>query len=177
MGDEDTTYAFNALMEALNGFPDYKMIITYPNADNGGRKIIDMLETYALSRPGKVLVTRSLGQINYLSALRGARAVIGNSSSGIVEAPAFGVPTVNIGTRQNGRLFAQSILHCSADRASITQAITVAVSEAFFARCKCVLNPYGSGDVAQKITSKLETINLNAHKRFYDLRLSDFVGR
>ncbi len=102
LGEEAPEESFQALLDALDTFPDHQVILTYPNADDGGRRIIPMLEEYARSNPERVLAIPSLGQVRYLSAVKHAAAVIGNSSSGIIEVPAFDVPTVNIGSRQKG---------------------------------------------------------------------------
>ena len=89
-------------------------MITYPNADHGGRRIIEMIDEFAASQPLRVHAIVSLGQIRYLSVMKFAAAVIGNSSSGLIEAPSFGIPTINIGDRQAGRTCASSVLHCKA---------------------------------------------------------------
>ncbi|POC50989.1 UDP-N-acetylglucosamine 2-epimerase (hydrolyzing), partial [Vibrio vulnificus] len=84
--------SFQALLDALDSYPEHQVILTYPNADDGGRRIIPMLEAYAAANPQRVLAIPSLGQVRYLSAVKHASAVIGNSSSGIIEVPAFDVP-------------------------------------------------------------------------------------
>ncbi|OCH57400.1 UDP-N-acetyl-D-glucosamine 2-epimerase, UDP-hydrolysing, partial [Vibrio cyclitrophicus] len=109
LGDESPEDSFQALLDALDEYPNHQIILTYPNADDGGRRIIPMLEAYAAKQPSRVLAIPSLGQIRYLSSVKHAAAVIGNSSSGIIEVPAFDVPTVNIGSRQKGRLAAKSV--------------------------------------------------------------------
>ncbi|SQC91410.1 Polysialic acid biosynthesis protein P7 [Cedecea neteri] len=107
LSDEPATTSFLELLSALDKFKDYKIILTYPNADDGGRQIIPLLEKYASENAERVYAIPSLGQVRYLSAVKHAAAVIGNSSSGIIEVPAFNVPTVNIGVRQKGRLAAK----------------------------------------------------------------------
>lgn len=95
--------------------------------------------------------------------------MIGNSSSGIIEAPAFGVPTVNIGFRQRGRLAADSILHCATDRESIRQAIDRAVSPDFLELCHRVVSPYGQGNASRQIVRVIEKFGESTPKHFYDL--------
>ena len=114
----DTESRCRALLEALDRFPDSHVLITYPNNDAQGRVIIDMIESYALSNPDRVRVIPSLGKLRYLSALRCVSAVVGNSSSGIIEVPSMGIPTVDIGIRQRGRLCSDSVIHCG-DRKSV----------------------------------------------------------
>ncbi len=169
LAEEDPEISFRALLAALDQFPDHQVILTYPNADNGGRAIIPILEDYARSQPGRVLAIPSLGFRRYLSALGRAAAMIGNSSSGIIEAPAFGVPTVNIGARQLGRLAADSVLHCAPNQAAIADAITTAVSRDFAARCQGVANPYGQGSAAGQIVRVLEQHTGPFAKHFHDL--------
>ncbi len=91
------------MLDALDAIPGLRAIITYPNNDAGSEPIIERIRAFAAERPDSILVVKSLGMIRYLSAVRYAAAVVGNSSSGIVEVPSLGVPTVDIGTRQIGR--------------------------------------------------------------------------
>ena len=166
--DEDPEETFLSILAAIDRFPDYQVLLTYPNADNGGRKIILLLEDYAHRHPGRAAAVPSLGFKRYLSALRGAEAMIGNSSSGIIEAPSFGIPTINVGARQQGRLAAESVLHCQADAASIEYAITKAISPEFRQRAKDVINPYGQGNAAAQIVNVIEQHCGRFEKHFYD---------
>jgi UDP-N-acetylglucosamine 2-epimerase (non-hydrolysing) len=167
--DEDPEAAFRALLGALDQFRSHSVILTYPNADNGSRIIIPLLKEYARRNPGRIIALPSLGFKRYLSALSGAAAVIGNSSSGIIEAPSFGVPTVNIGARQLGRLSADSVLHCKPEQQSISDAIQKALSPEFTQFCRTALNPYGQGNAAKQIVSTLKNWTISTQKRFYDL--------
>lgn len=169
LADESPRDTFETLLEALDNFPEYGVILTYPNADNGGREMIPLLEAYAARWPGRVLAAKSLGTTRYLSVVALAAAVVGNSSSGLIEAPAFGVPTVNIGQRQGGRLVADSVLHCDANARSIRCAMQEALNPSFQKRCKNVRNPYGSGNAAGQITKVLADAPMSAEKYFYDL--------
>lgn len=166
---EDPASSFAALLGALDEFSDYGVVLTYPNADNGGRDLIPMIEDYAASNPGRVLAIPSLGFRRYLSVVGKAAAVVGNSSSGLIEVPSFGVPTVNIGARQQGRLCAESVVHCLPEKACIVAALETALSEPFSAACKQVENPYGQGDAAKQIVQILETCDVTGHKSFHDL--------
>lgn len=169
LGNEAPEEAFQALLDALNCFPEHQVILTYPNADDGGRRIIPMLEAYAASQPDRVLAIPSLGQVRYLSAVKYAAAVIGNSSSGIIEVPAFDVPTVNIGSRQKGRLAAKSVLHCEANRADIERAIRSANEREYKETVEEIENPYGQGNTSEKVIEMIKTLDFNPCKTFHDL--------
>ncbi len=166
---EDALPSFQAMLEALDRFPEHQVILTYPNADNGGRTIIPVLEEYARSRPERVVAITSLGFERYLSALQLAAVVVGNSSSGVIEAPAFGVPSVNIGQRQQGRLAAESVIHCPVDVDAIETSLSLALSPSFVAMSRSVVNPYGAGDAASQIVKVLERSDGTFHKTFHDL--------
>jgi len=167
--EESPEKSFNALLSALDSFPEYQIVLTYPNADNGGRAIIPMIEAYAQRQPERVLAIPSLGFRRYLSAVSMASAVVGNSSSGIIEVPAFGVPTVNIGVRQRGRLAAGSVLHCEPDAEVIERVLRLALSKEFSDSSKSAVNPYGQGNAAEAIVRVLERYDGTFNKTFYDL--------
>jgi UDP-N-acetylglucosamine 2-epimerase (non-hydrolysing) len=119
------------LLAALEGFPQASVIFTGANADPGHAAIAPLYRAFIARHPGRAHYFPSLGQLRYLSALRAAAAVVGNSSSGIIEAPLCGTPTVNIGDRQRGRLRAPSVIDCAEERAAITRAISRALGPAF----------------------------------------------
>ena len=169
LGDEDPVASFKALLEALEHFHSHQVIITYPNADDGGREIIPLIESYAASNSGRVLAIPSLGQMRYLSAVKYADVVIGNSSSGVIEVPSFNVPTVNIGVRQQGRLAAKSVLHCSATVDGILDAIALAVSRNYKKEDEKILNPYGQGNASIKVIKMIKSFDFSRMKVFYDL--------
>lgn len=170
LGKESPEESFKALLEALDSYPNYQVILTYPNADDGGRKIIPLLEAYASSQPNRVLAIPSLGQLRYLSAVKHAAAVIGNSSSGIIEVPAFDVPTVNIGDRQKGRLAAKSVLNCPADSQSIINTIKIAITRSYKGPNERITNPYGQGNASSKIIEMIKSMNFERSKIFYDIK-------
>ncbi|HGS4502156.1 TPA: UDP-N-acetylglucosamine 2-epimerase [Vibrio parahaemolyticus] len=171
LGEEAPEESFQALLDALDMFPDHQVILTYPNADDGGRRIIPMLEEYARSNPERVLAIPSLGQVRYLSAVKHAAAVIGNSSSGIIEVPAFDVPTVNIGSRQKGRLAAKSVLNAAATKESISNAISLAVSRKYKAENENIANPYGQGDSSKQVIEMIKGLDFEPCKSFYDVNI------
>ncbi|MEZ9663923.1 UDP-N-acetylglucosamine 2-epimerase [Vibrio cyclitrophicus] len=173
LGDESPEDSFQALLDALDEYPNHQIILTYPNADDGGRRIIPMLEAYAAKQPSRVLAIPSLGQIRYLSSVKHAAAVIGNSSSGIIEVPAFDVPTVNIGSRQKGRLAAKSVLNCEPSLASITEAISDAVKRNYKLDGETIINPYGQGDTSAQVIEMLKSLRFERSKAFHDLTLDN----
>lgn len=169
LADESPVDTFHELTTALDEFSSLKLIMTYPNADEGGRKIIPLIEHFALKHPNRVTVVPSLGQKRYLSAVKYASLVIGNSSSGIIEVPSFGVPTVDIGARQQGRIAAASVIHCNADRKSVTRAITEALDGIKANAFQETPNPYGKGKASEKILSILRNDIPSTIKKFYDI--------
>ena len=171
LAEEPAQQAMGALFAVLDEYPDYQIVITYPNADDGGREIIQWIDVYAAAQPQRVLALASLGQQRYLSAVKYSTAVVGNSSSGIIEVPSFGVPTVNIGQRQKGRLAASSVIHCHSDVADLRRALQAAVAADYPGVGGEVGNPYGDGNAAEKIITMLRTAELGGVKSFYDLQL------
>ncbi len=161
--------SFKLLLNALDEMTDYQVLFTYPNADNGGHAIIQQIEQYCKLNAHRAFASVSLGSTRYLSAVAHAEAVIGNSSSGLIEVPAFRVPTVNIGKRQEGRLAADSVIQCMAEFDEIKTAISKAISADFKEKCCNVINPYGDGRVSDRIIPILKTHNLSAMKHFQDL--------
>jgi UDP-N-acetylglucosamine 2-epimerase (non-hydrolysing)/GDP/UDP-N,N'-diacetylbacillosamine 2-epimerase (hydrolysing) len=159
---------FKQILEALDALgSNVGLIVTRPNADAGARALIEALDAFAASR-SNVLAVANLGTRACLSTLAQVDAVVGNSSSGLYEAPSFRIPTVNIGGRQNGRLRAASVIDCPAEK----DAIIAAVQQAFAADCSKVVNPYGDGGAAPRIVAALRAVSDPAallRKRFHDL--------
>lgn len=157
---------FEALLTALDAFPEVAKWITRPNADPGGAAVEARLDRWAAGR-ADVHVFASLGQLRYLSLMAQVDAVVGNSSSGLYEAPSFGVPTVDIGDRQKGRLAAASVIHCDPEPSAIEDAIR----RAFEIDCSGVENPYGDGDSARRIVDILRAApprEILRAKRFHE---------
>ncbi len=159
-------------LAAVKAFPDMQFIVTKSNADEGGAKINELLDE-ADKEIANIHVHTSLGVRRYLSLMRFAECVVGNSSSGIIETPAFKVPTVNIGDRQKGRLGAESIINCAEGSQDIISAINKALSAEFRAVCKNVVSPYGDGHAAPGIAqTAYDTVmnkKIDLKKSFYDL--------
>ena len=168
LASEPAKASFESLLRALDAFPQHQIILTYPNADDGGREIIPVLEAYAKQQPTRVLAIPSLGHQRYLSAVKYAAAVVGNSSSGIIEVPSFKVPTINLGERQRGRLAAASVFSCPSNMAAIIETL----QEALKFDLSQVFNPYGKGKASEAILEQLKVADLSVVKTFYDLQES-----
>jgi UDP-hydrolysing UDP-N-acetyl-D-glucosamine 2-epimerase len=159
------------LFEALDTFPDKNIIFTLPNSDSDGRKIIELIKEFASNDPIRVRYFTSLGQLKYLSAAKNALAVVGNSSSGVVEIPSLGVPSVNIGKRQSGRESAESVIHCDNKKQSIENALRLSISNDFKEKIKNIKNIYGEGNTANKIFDTIKDYKFEQiSKKFYDIK-------
>lgn len=159
-----------ALLGALDELTDVGILLTGSNADAEGRQIDVLLKAFAAERPHAVF-HGSLGSRRYFSALAHVDAVVGNSSSGLCEAPSFGVPTVNIGERQKGRLRAASVIDCPPCGADIRTAI----EKAFALGCTAIENPYGDGQAAQRIVGVLRKVEHPS--RLIQKRFSDYGAK
>lgn len=171
LDNADTSARCGELLSALDRFPDSHILITYPNNDARGRIIIDMIEAYAARNPQRVRVIPSLGKLRYLSALRCVSAVVGNSSSGIIEVPSMGIPTVNIGIRQRGRLCSDSVIHCGDSADEIAAAIAKALSPEGQATARTASNPYVRPDTLELSVRAIAETPLDrlSSKKFYDI--------
>jgi UDP-hydrolysing UDP-N-acetyl-D-glucosamine 2-epimerase len=166
----DTASHVDELLAALEK-TDGTLVLTYPNADTSGRLIIGRLEDFAARHPDRCRLARNLGERRYLSLLRYADVMIGNSSSGLIEAPSFGLPAVNIGARQRGRLRGANVIDVEPARDEILRGIETAQTPAFRAQARAAANPYGDGRAAPRIVEVLRTVQLDARlvqKRFAD---------
>ena len=162
----------SALLSALDRFPNLKVIFTKANADTDGRVVNEVLENYTKQHSERAMLFASLGQVRYLSTLKYCVLVIGNSSSGIIEAPSFHVPTINIGDRQKGRVQAKSVLNCQPMEEDIVSAIAKGLSEEFRNGIENSKNPYGEGNTSDKIFRKLKLLaaeGSSIKKQFYDV--------
>ena len=170
LAKEPPKITFKNLLRALDHFKNYQIIFTYPNADDGGRKIIQLIQEYTESDSKRLFSIPSLGHHRYLSAVKHASVVIGNSSSGIIETPAFRTPAVNIGARQNGRLSAESILNSSIEESSIVKAITSSLNTDYKNTKIQINNPYGQGNTSQKIIKIIKSFSFEPVKEFYNIK-------
>ncbi|MDD6869658.1 MAG: UDP-N-acetylglucosamine 2-epimerase [bacterium] len=160
------------LLAALDRHPDYQTIFTYPNNDSEGRIIIQLIESYRRRHPERVAVFPSLGMRRYLSMLHCATAVVGNSSSGIVEVPSIGIPTLDIGIRQMGRTAAPSVLHCGVSEEEIVDGLETVLSSSFRMIAKSAENPYYLPDTLEKMVDAIVNTPLDniIIKPFYDVK-------
>ena len=156
--------AMGTLLSALDDFPEASVIFTYPNADTGGRALIREINHWVSLAAGRAVAHASLGQETYLSLMREADVVIGNSSSGLTEAPALKKATVNIGDRQKGRLKALSVVDASEDRTEIVDAIKRCLSPEFQGMLPSTKSLYGSGGVGRRIKDTLKVAPLEVRK-------------
>ncbi len=164
------------LLKALDEFPNWKFIITKANADKDGRVINQLFDQYVLEHKN-AKVYNSLGTARYLSAMKYSEMIIGNSSSGILEAPSFQIPTVNIGDRQKGRIRAESIIDCQPCKDAIVKAMKKARDRHFREKLLGIKSPYGDGETSSRIISilkeKLCNSEINIKKKFYDIPIKE----
>lgn len=162
---------FQELLLAIHDLEEAHVIFTMPNADTDGRVIMQLIQQFVANSKGKAKAFTSLGQIKYLSALQHMDLVLGNSSSGLIEAPSFKIPTVNIGDRQKGRIRAVSVIDSEPNKESILKAVQKGLSREFRDSISTLESPYGLGGASLKIKNILKTFPLEGilKKKFYDL--------
>lgn len=169
IGQSSPVMQFGALLDALAKF-DLRVIFTKANADAGGIEINRCIDEACENK--NYIAFTSMGVLRYLSAMKYCAAVIGNSSSGVVETPSLGVPAVNIGNRQSGRIICPNVLCCSGDTASIETAIATALSASFAQKAHTTVSPYYGGDTSTRIVKRLadwlSSESLHSPKIFYD---------
>lgn len=171
LGLSQPARTFQELIEALNAYPEYKVIITKPNADPQNKEIISMIDRYADDNRDRVLSVSSLGQLRYLSAVKHCDAVIGNSSSGIIEVPVLKRPTVNVGDRQRGRAMGPTVINVSENKDDIIEGIELALSNKFQKIVQESESIYGKGNVSHKIKDVIKSYPLEGIllKIFHDM--------
>ncbi len=171
LDNEDSGRRCRALLAALDRFPASPVIITYPNNDAGSQAIIELIKDYAERNPHRVCLVKSLGKKRYLSALKYVGSVVGNSSSGIIEVPSMGIPTVDIGMRQKGRICAKSVIHCGDSQDEIYRAIAYALSPTGRAMASSASNPYYKASTLDLIVNAIVDTPLEKlqTKSFYDI--------
>lgn len=159
-------------IEALEEFPDIKVIFTMPNSDTGASAIVEAIEGFVNRNSNRAKAFKSLGVKRYLSVMSQVGAVVGNSSSGIVETPSFGIPTLNIGDRQKGRLQADSIVNCETDKNSVVEGLKSVLSSEMQKKAKGTINPYELPNSAQRIFDVISTYPLEKlnQKHFYNIQ-------
>lgn len=161
----------DALLAALDGFREHQIVLTYPNADLGHQRIIKGYNDLESAQPQRVRVIRNAGSRLYFDMMAHAAAMIGNSSSGIVEAPSFELPVVNVGSRQTGAVRAANIIDVGNQASEIATGMKRALSEAFRQSLRGLQNPYGDGRAGERIVEMLRTVELGdrlLRKKFVD---------
>ena len=168
--NESSAMQMTELLAALETLENTHLIFTMPNADTGGRVLIEMIDQFVAKHPNARSYT-SLGQLRYLSCVKHVDGVVGNSSSGLIEVPSFAKGTINIGDRQEGRLKADSVVDCDPDRKSITKALQYLYSDTFLKKLQDVHNHYGEGGASKKIVKILQDHPLESilKKSFHNL--------
>lgn len=159
------------LLNVLDQHPEYRIIFTLPNSDTGGRIIMECIQNFVSRNKNRAIAFNSLGKIRYLSALNYVTAVVGNSSSGILEVPSFGIPTLDIGDRQKGRITAASVVHCGTSMEEISIGFDNLFSEAIMLAVKDRKNPYEKTGTIEQILSVLKSYPLEGilQKTFYNI--------
>jgi GDP/UDP-N,N'-diacetylbacillosamine 2-epimerase (hydrolysing) len=171
LGERSSADEFAELLTAIDRQEDTRVIFTKPNADTDGRAIAEMIDNYVAANAERAVSFVSMGQRRFYSALPFVDAMVGNSSSGLLEAPVFRIATVNIGDRQKGRMGADSVINCEPTAEAIEAAFQHIYSSEFQEKLKTVVSPYGEGGAAAKIVRTIARTNLDGivRKRFYDI--------
>ena len=166
---------FQTLLNVINELKETNIIFTKANSDTDGRVINSMIDEYVKNNHMKSIAFTSLGQLRYLSALQYVDAMVGNSSSGLIEAPSFKIGTINIGDRQKGRIMADSVIDCDSDMKSIKNAFKKLYSNEFKTVLSDVSNPYGDGGASKKIKDVIKKVSLDdiLKKSFYDIKANN----
>lgn len=173
LGSSPTSGELTELLSALSKMPDdIRFLFTMPNADAGGRLLATQIREFTNLHPKRAAAFTSLGQLRYLSAMKHCLAVVGNSSSGIIEAPTFGAGIVNIGDRQKGRVQADSVINCEPQRDDILRALERSITTEYRQHAASVVNPYGQPGASHKIAEIIATFPLArlARKPFFDIQ-------
>jgi len=170
--ENNSSHQFSELLRVCSEHTEMKFIFTKANADSTGRIINVMIDEY-VKKHKHAIAFASLGLVRYLSSLKYANIVIGNSSSGLSEAPSFGIPTINVGDRQKGRIQAESVINCEPVFTEINSAINLAMTKGFIEKARKANNPYGNGDSSDRIVETLKNYlmhnQIDIKKKFYDL--------
>ena len=171
LANSDGMEEIDAFLSALDEFPELRVIFTMPNSDNGSNVIREAIENYVARNSTRTCAHTSLGVKRYLSVMKYCAAVVGNSSSGILETPSFHIPTLDIGSRQGGRMAAESVWHCGTDKQSIVDGLKRILSDEFRQTAAAASNPYEKEGTAENIFKVISTYPLEGitQKHFYDL--------
>lgn len=172
LGNRTAKEDIDDFIAALDEKKDLRIIFTMPNSDTGGQAIVEAINAFVAQNPQRAKAFKSLGVLRYLSVMQQMAAVVGNSSSGLVEVPSFGIPTLNIGDRQKGRMAADSVYNCETDKQSVLKGLDVVLSDEFKQIAAATHNPYEKEGTAQAIFNVISTYPLEGlnQKHFYDIQ-------
>lgn len=172
LGNRTAKEDVDDFIAALEERKDLRVIFTMPNSDTGGQFIVDAINGFVTRNADRAKAYKSLGVLRYLSVMKQVAAVVGNSSSGLLEVPSFGIPTLNIGDRQKGRISAPSVYDCETDTQSILKGLDYIMSQAFRQHAAESHNPYDKEGTAQTIFDVISTYPLEQlkQKHFFDIR-------
>lgn len=172
LGDISVKDSIDSLLSALDSIKDLNIIFTMPNSDTGRDGVAESIKKYVEKHPDRSRAFKSLGLRRYLSTLHYVKAVVGNSSSGIIEVPSMGIPTLNIGDRQKGRTHGASVYDCGSDTASIVEGLRIVLSDKFRQVAGTAANPYEKENTAENIFKVISSYPLDKlrHKFFYDIK-------
>jgi GDP/UDP-N,N'-diacetylbacillosamine 2-epimerase (hydrolysing) len=168
---ENSNNEFNELLKVFDELENLQLIFTLPNADCGGRKLIEIVKKFIDNNKNRAFAFTSLGQLKYLSLMKYVNGVIGNSSSGLIETPTFKIGTINIGDRQKGRISAKSVVNVKVIKKEIVKAINLILSKEFKQKISKIKNSYGDGNTAPRIKKIIDKTDFNKiiYKEFYDI--------
>lgn len=171
LGTHTAEQDIREFIDALETKEDLRVLFTMPNSDTGGQSIIKAINDFVFLHPDRARAYKSLGVKRYLSVIQYVGAVVGNSSSGLLEVPSFGIPTLDIGERQSGRIACESVCHCESDKTSIIRGLDKVLSSDFQAIASKAHNPYEKENTAEEIFKVISTYPLDElkQKKFYDL--------
>ena len=171
LGNRTAKEDIDDFIAALEERKDLRVIFTMPNSDTGGQFIVDAINGFVTRNADRAKAYKSLGVLRYLSVMKQVAAVVGNSSSGLLEVPSFGIPTLNIGDRQNGRIAAESVYNCAPDKESVLNGLDKVLSKEFRELAYVVRNPYEKANTAEEIFKVISTYPLDGlnQKHFFDI--------
>ena len=171
LGSHTAAQDIRAFIDALDRRKDLRVVFTLPNSDTGSRDIADAIQAFVARNGDRAIACKSLGVRRYLSVMKNVAAVVGNSSSGLLEAPSLGIPTLDIGDRQKGRIAADSVFHCETDTESILEGLDRVLCPACREKASRVVNPYERAGTTQAIFDVISRCPLDGlkQKHFYDL--------
>lgn len=171
LGNRTAKEDIDDFIAALEERKDLRVIFTMPNSDTGGQFIVDAINGFVNRNAERTKAYKSLGVLRYLSVMKQVAAVVGNSSSGLLEVPSFGIPTLNIGDRQNGRIAAESVYNCEPDEESVLNGLDKVLSKEFRELAYVVRNPYEKANTAEEIFKVISSYPLEGlnQKKFYNI--------